>query len=91
MAILHFGPGAHGQCCFLGKYVFGGVTCDRPMPLPPMNGIPWDEAPLGLSAASDPWNISSNTGNFYVREVNKHQLTPGAILVLPESSRQSAR
>jgi len=53
------------------------------MPPPPLDSIPGDEAPSGLSAASDPWNISSRVGSFYVREVNKHQLTPGAILVLP--------
>ena len=82
MAIVHLAARAHGQCCFLGEYdVFEGVTGDCPMPLPPLHSIPWDEAASGLSAASAPWNISSNTGNFYVREVNKHQLTPRAILV----------
>lgn len=92
MAILHLGAGARGQCRFLGEYdVFEGVAGDCPMPPPPLDGIPWDKAPSGLSAAFDPWNISSNAGNFYVRGVNKHQLTPGAILLLPESSRQSAR
>lgn len=64
--------------------MFGWVTGDRPMPPPPLQGIPQDKALLGLLAASAPWNISSNTGNFYVQEVNQHQLTPGATLVPAE-------
>lgn len=67
MAILHLGAGAHGQCRFLGDhYVFRSVTGDCSVPPPALHGIPWDEAPSGLSAASAPWNISSNAGNFYV-------------------------
>lgn len=92
MADLHLSAGACGQHHFLGEYdVFRGVTSDCPLPLPHRDGIPHDGEPLGLPAASSSRNLSSSTDNFYVRKVNKHQLTPRAILMLPESSRQSAR
>lgn len=68
---------------FFGEYdVFGGVTMDCPMPPPSPYSIPRDEAHRGCRQPL-PSGIFPPTVAILMCKKCKHQLTPGAVLVLP--------